>query len=65
MKGGSARNAVVALEPMTGFYDSLAVAWEKKQVAVIEPGEVKQWTLSVWLGTGNQPFPGDERPLVG
>lgn len=50
-------SSVMAFEPMTGFYDSLAVAWEKKRVATLAPGEIKSWTLSVRLGTGDHPFP--------
>lgn len=52
--------STVALEPTTGFYDSLAVAWEKKEVTMIGPGEMQSWTLSVRLGTGDQPFPADD-----
>jgi galactose mutarotase-like enzyme len=55
-EGRISHEAVAALEPTTGFYDSLAVAWEKKQVTMIEPGERKSWTLSVHLGTGDHPF---------
>jgi galactose mutarotase-like enzyme len=55
-EGAISRESVAALEPMTGFYDSLAVAWDKKQVAMIEPGESKSWTLSLRLGTGDHPF---------
>jgi galactose mutarotase-like enzyme len=53
--------SVVALEPITGFYDSLAVAWEKKRVTMIEPGEINSWTLSVRLGTGSHPFRADDQ----
>jgi galactose mutarotase-like enzyme len=55
-EGLLSHESVGALEPMTGFYDSLAVAWDKKQVAMIEPGEINSWTLSVRLGTSDQPF---------
>ena len=54
--------AVAALEPMTGYYDSLTSAWEKQRVAMIEPGEIKSWSLSVSLGTGDLPIPKDDRP---
>jgi len=46
---------VAAPEPMTGFYDSLAVAWDKKRVALLAPGASREWSLSVRLGTGSLP----------
>ena len=58
-EGRLSHESVAALEPTTGFYDSLAVAWEKRQVTMIEPRESKSWTLSVRLGGGDQPFPTD------
>ncbi len=48
--------SVAAPEPMTGFYDSLAVAWEKQEVTIIDPGATRTWSLAVSLGTGEQPF---------
>ena len=54
-------SSVMAFEPMTGFYDSLAVAWEKQRVLTIEPGEVRSWALSVRLGTDEDSFPMDNR----
>jgi galactose mutarotase-like enzyme len=59
-EGRISHEAVAAIEPTTGFYDSLAVAWEKKQVTMIEPGESKSWTLSVRLGRGDHPFLTDD-----
>lgn len=61
-EGRISHESVVALEPMTGFYDSLAVAWEKNLVAMIEPGEIKSWTISICLGTGSQPFAESDCP---
>jgi galactose mutarotase-like enzyme len=58
-EGAISHETVVALEPMTGYYDSLAVAWQKGRVATIEPGEVKSWTLQVRLGTADDGFPTD------
>jgi galactose mutarotase-like enzyme len=58
-EGAINRESVAAFEPMTGFYDSLALAWEKQQVAMIASGEIQTWTLSVRLGTGEQLFPAD------
>lgn len=63
-EGKISHEAVAALEPMTGYYDSLAVAWEKQLVAMIEPGESRSWTLAVCLGTGGQPFPTDDRQEI-
>ena len=48
--------SVAAPEPTTGFYDSLALAWEKKEVTVIEAGAVQTWTLKILLGTGEERF---------
>jgi galactose mutarotase-like enzyme len=58
-EGALSNTTVVALEPITGFYDSLAVAWKKNEVTVLEPGATQAWTLSVKIGTGEQPFPCD------
>lgn len=49
--------SVAALEPMTGFYDSLIIAWNKQRVTLLEPGATHAWTLTVRIGTGKQPFP--------
>ena len=49
--------SVAALEPMTGFYDSLIIAWNKQRVSLLEPGATHEWTLTVRCGTGDQPFP--------
>ncbi len=53
-EGLLSHESVAALEPMTGFYDSLAVAWQKKQVSMIEAGDIQSWTLAVRFGTGDQ-----------
>ncbi|RME44119.1 MAG: DUF5107 domain-containing protein [Chloroflexi bacterium] len=58
-EGALSHESVVALEPTTGFYDSLEVAWNKGLVTILEPGETQTWTLRVRLGTGEQPFPPD------
>ncbi len=42
--------AVVAPEPTTGWYDDLALAWEKGEVTVIPARGVRRWTLFVRLG---------------
>lgn len=61
-EGKISHAAVVALEPMTGFYDSLSVAWDKRRVATIGPAETKTWSLFVQVGKGDQLFPGGKRP---
>jgi galactose mutarotase-like enzyme len=45
---------VAAPEPMTGYYDSLAVAWHNQRVATIDPGALQNWTLVVRVGTGEE-----------
>jgi hypothetical protein len=49
--------SVAAPEPTTGFYDSLAVAWDKKHVTVLEPGATQTWTLTLRLGIDANLFP--------
>jgi len=56
-EGAISAESVAAPEPMTGFYDSLAVAWDKKRVAMIAPGSIADWNLNVRLGTGAETFP--------
>lgn len=41
--------AVVAPEPGTGWYDDLALAWQKQEVTVLAAGAVAEWTLTVRL----------------
>jgi galactose mutarotase-like enzyme len=59
-EGKISSKVVAAPEPMTGYYDSLETAWEKRRVAVADPGESRSWSLSVQLGTGEQPFPTEQ-----
>lgn len=56
-EGALSHSTVVALEPTTGFYDSLALAWEKNEITVLESGATHTWTLTVRIGTREQPFP--------
>ncbi len=42
--------AVVAPEPTTGWYDDLAVAWQKGEVTVVPARGVRRWTLVVRVG---------------
>lgn len=59
-EGAISHTTVAAPEPTTGFYDSLALAWSKKEVMVLDPGAVRTWSLLVRLGTGEEGFPEDE-----
>jgi hypothetical protein len=59
-EGALSHESVAAPEPTTGFYDSLAVAYEKNEVAVLEPGTVQTWDLRVRMGLPGEPFPYDE-----
>ena len=44
---------VITPEPITGFYDSLVIAWEKQLVKVVPAGGTVSWTLTVQLSTGD------------
>ena len=46
--------SVAAIEPMTGFYDSLMVAWEKNLVSILGPSARASWRLTVQTGVGAQ-----------
>jgi hypothetical protein len=56
-EGALSHTTVVALEPATGFFDNLALAWDKQKVAIVEPGGSHTWMLAVRLGTDAQSFP--------
>ncbi len=58
-EGALSHTTVAAIEPTTGFYDSLAVAWDRNEITVLEPGTTRTWTLTVRIGTREQPFPPD------
>jgi len=47
---------VAAPEPGTGWYDSLALAWQKGRVCTVPAGGTRRWTLTVRLGTRGDPF---------
>ena len=49
--------SVAAPEPITGWYDDLALAWDKGEVTVIPAGATHQWTLTVRLGADGNPVP--------
>lgn len=40
----------IALEPATGFYDDLALAWQNQRVPVLAPGAKTNWALTVTVG---------------
>lgn len=56
-EGALNHESVVAPEPSTGFYDSLAVAWQKQRVAVVAPGASHEWQLWVHFGVDGNPLP--------
>jgi hypothetical protein len=58
-EGALSHTTVAIPEPTTGFYDSLAIAWDKNEITVVEPGTTQTWTLTVRFGTREQPFPPD------
>ncbi len=49
--------AVVAPEPTTGWYDDLALAWEKREVTVVPARATAEWRLTVRLGAAGSPVP--------
>jgi galactose mutarotase-like enzyme len=58
-QGALSHRTVATPEPTTGFYDSLALAWDKNEITVAEPGTTQTWSLTVRFGTREQPFPHD------
>lgn len=50
--------SVIAPEPSTGYYDSLALAVEKGRQMVIGPGESVNWSLLVRFGDRQTPYSG-------
>lgn len=51
-EGALSHTSVVAPEPMTGYYDSLDVAWRNGRVSTIAPGLTQSWTLTIQVGGG-------------
>lgn len=45
-EGTYSRGTTVALEPASGYYDSLSLAMANQRVAVLPPGETIRWWLS-------------------
>jgi galactose mutarotase-like enzyme len=56
-EGYISAETVVAPEPSTGYYDSLALAVEKGKQMVIQPGERVTWSLLIHFGDQHAPFP--------
>lgn len=56
-EGALSFDSVVALEPTTGWYDDLALAWQKREVIFVPAGGTHEWTLMVRLGMDGQPHP--------
>lgn len=56
-EGALSHTTVAAPEPTTGFYDSLAIAWEKQEVTVLAPRASQSWSLTVRLGIPGLSFP--------
>ena len=54
-EGALNHQSVVTPEPTTGFYDSLARAWQKQQVLVLDAGATRSWTLTVQLEHERRP----------
>jgi galactose mutarotase-like enzyme len=44
--------STAALEPATGYYDSLTLAWHNKRVMHLPPDEPVSWFLDIELGSG-------------
>ena len=55
-EGALSSQSVAAPEPTTGFYDSLAVAWQKQEVTVVQPGATHEWLITLRVGVGDQPI---------
>jgi galactose mutarotase-like enzyme len=49
-EGTYSRGTTVALEPASGYYDSLKLAIKNQRSTVVLPGEVKTWWLQVQCG---------------
>jgi galactose mutarotase-like enzyme len=58
-EGALNHESVAAPEPTTGWYDNLAMAWDKREVTIVPAGATRQWTLTVRLGTDGNPVPDD------
>jgi Zn-finger nucleic acid-binding protein len=48
-EGALNKVASVAIEPTTGYYDSLTTAWQNQRLAKIEAGATATWQITVVL----------------
>jgi len=62
-EGALNHESVVAPEPTTGWYDDLALAWQKGRVVTVEGGGIQHWSLTVRLGVDGNPAPGASQRL--
>jgi hypothetical protein len=51
--------STVALEPTTGFYDSLATAVQAGRILTLPPNAAREWEVVVEVGTEGVPWPPD------
>jgi len=58
-EGVLSHTSIIALEPTTGYYDSLEIAWNNDEVTILSPRETKSWSLNICFGTDDQHFPMD------
>jgi hypothetical protein len=56
-EGALNHDSVATPEPTTGWYDDLAFAYQKGEVAILPAGNAHTWTLTVRLGNNGQPAP--------
>ena len=56
-EGAINEQTVAAPEPMTAWYDDLALAFGKGEVQTVAPGGTHTWTLTVRLGVDGNPQP--------
>ncbi|MDR3573193.1 MAG: hypothetical protein P4L50_04995 [Anaerolineaceae bacterium] len=56
-EGALNHDSVATPEPTTGWYDDLALAYQKGEVTIAPAGETRLWTLTVRLGHDGQPIP--------
>ena len=55
-EGNYATVSTAALEPMNGYYDSLATAYNNDKVSSLAAGETAQWIVTVQLNDGTLPI---------
>ena len=56
-EGALNHKSVATPEPTTGWYDDLALAYQKGKVAILPAGDTHTWTLIIRLGHDGQPIP--------